>query len=502
MDGAMKFVKGDAIAGLVITMVNILAGIVVGVMYHGMTAGDAANRFAVLSIGDAMVSQIPSLFICVAAGVLITRVSDEHEKKPKSLGQEIIGQLTVNARAMYLAASLVVAFAAVPGFPALQFVALAGGLAFAAYMLSKSRRRAEAEVISKPITALQREGAKGEAPSILQETPTVAKPLGVRMSKSLAVLLEADRLDEAMESERQRLQALLGLPFPGVAMWVERDLKDMHFDVLLNDVPTRSVSVPGRLLWLSDAASPLAAQAQRHGPLLGQAESLWLTPEAVPPEQRASCLDLEEVMARQVMGVLRQHAHLFMGVQEVQWVIDRAQHDYPGLVAEVQKILPLQRIAEVLRRLLEEQVPIRNLRSIFESLIAWGPKEKDMLLLTEYVRGDLGRYLAFEASAGQGHVAAILLDPQVEQAIRQCIKPTPAGNYLAMPPEHAMAITERVLAYSGEQAQPGIALVTSMDIRRYVKKMIEARLDWLRVYSYQELGSLVELRPLGRVSMQ
>jgi len=501
MDGAMKFVKGDAIAGLVITLVNIIAGIVVGVLYHGMSAGDASNRFAVLSIGDAMVSQIPSLFICVAAGVLITRVADEQEKKPRSLGQEIVGQLTTNVRAMYLAAALVVGFSGVPGFPALQFILLSAGLALGAFVLSKSRRRADAEVISKPISALQREGAKGEAPSILQQSPAVAKPLGVRMSKSLAVLLEADRLDEAIERERQRLQAQLGLPFPGVAMWVEREMQDMRFDILLNDVPSISVPVPGRMLWLEDAQSPLAAMAQRHGPVLGQAESLWIAPESLTEEQRALCVNLETVMARQVIGALRQNAHLFMGVQEVQWVIDRATQDYPGLVAEVQKILPLQRIAEVLRRLLEEQVPIRNLRSIFESLIVWGPKEKDMLLLTEYVRGELGRYLAFEASAGQDHVSAILLDPGVEQSIRQCIKPTPAGNFLAMPPEHAHAITEKVMAYAGNQAQPGMALVTSMDIRRYVRKMIESRLGWLHVYSYQELGSLVELRPLGRVSL-
>ena len=496
----MKFVKGDAIAGLVITLVNILAGIVVGILYHGMTSGEAANRFAILSIGDAMVSQIPSLFICVAAGVLITRVADEHEKKPRSLGQEIFHQLTHSARAMYLAAALVVAFALVPGFPPLQFIALASGLGFSAYVLSKQRRKAEVAAISKPISALQREGGKGEPPSILQSPPPFAKPLAIRMSRALAVLLEADRLDEAVEAERQRLQALLGLPFPGVAMWVSRDLGDLRFDVLLNDVPVREVSVPGRLLWLTDPSSPLAAQAQRHGPLMEQRESLWLPPAAVPLQQRAVCLDLEQVLARQVITILRQNAHLFMGVQEVQWVIDKAILDYPGLVAEVQKILPLQRIAEVLRRLLEEQVPIRNLRTIFESLILWGPKEKDMLLLTEYVRGDLGRYLAFEASAGQSHVAAILLDPDVEQSIRQCIKPTPAGNFLAMPPEHMAVITEKVAAIAGDTPSRGVALVTSMDIRRYVKRMVESRLDWLGVYSYQELGSLVELRPLGRVS--
>lgn len=503
MDGAMKFVKGDAIAGLIITLVNILAGIVVGIMYHGMTAGEAANRFAVLSIGDAMVSQIPSLFICVAAGVLITRVADDHQKKPRSLGQEIFAQLTANVRAMYLAAGLVVSFALVPGFPALQFLALGAGLAAAGRYLSRQRAVADGRSLSAPMAALQREGAKGDAPTIMEEAPHFSRPLAVRMSPQLAALLLPHQLDTAMERERLQLQSMLGVPFPGVCMWVAQELDGLRFEVLINDVPVTAAELPGRLMWLPPGVSdgPLAATAARHGAMLDQPESLWLPAEQIPEAERAKCLDIEQVMARQVVTLLRRHAHLFMGVQEIQWIVDKATTDYPGLVAEVQKILPVQRIAEVMRRLLEEQVPIRNVRSIFESLITWGPKEKDMLLLTEYVRGDLGRYLAFEASAGQNYISAILLDPGVEQAIRQCIKPTPAGNYLAMAPESAAAITEKVMQICGAQPQRGVAVITSMDIRRYVKKMIESRLDGLRVYSYQELGNQVELRPLGRVAM-
>ncbi len=499
MDGAMKFVKGDAIAGLIITMVNLLAGVVVGVLYHGMTAGEAANRFAILSIGDAMVSSIPSLFICVAAGVLITRVADDTQKKPRSLGQEILAQLTANTRAMNLAAGLVLAFALIPGFPAIPFIALSIGLALAARSLER-RRAAGAGLSGAPIAALQREGAKGDVPGIMSRPPAFARPLAVVLSPEMTGVLDATRLDQALNRQRQALQARLGLPFPGVAMWTREELPGCCFEVLLNDVPLRRVAVPPGRLWLSDAASPLAAAAARGGALLQQAESLWVAPEAVPAEQAGSCVALEEAMARQVMALLSQHAHAFMGIQEVQWIIDTATSDYPGLVAEVQKVLPLQRIAEVLRRLLEEQVPIRNLRSIFESLIAWGPKEKDLLQLTEYVRGDLGRYLAFEAGEGQPFVQAILLDPAVEQAIRQCIKPTPAGNYLAMPPESAALIAEKVRRLCEGLTGERVVLVASMDIRRYVKKMIEPRLEGLRVYSYQELGGLIELRPVGRVS--
>ncbi len=504
MDGAMKFVKGDAIAGLIITLVNILAGIVVGIMYHSMTAGEAANRFAVLSIGDAMVSQIPALFICMAAGILTTRVADEHRKKPTSLGEDMTEQLTRNTRSMYLAGALTLGFAAIPGFPAVPFCLLAAGLVGGGQWLARSRKSAtpgSAKTHSKPIASLLREGGKGEGTAIQHRAPEFAKPLSIRLSDPLARLINAERLDQALNKEREGLQTRLGLPFPGAAMWVWDGLEDLRFDILINDVPVAQPQLPGDMLLLLDPQSPLAAQAQRHGPLLGMEESLWVPQAAIPPAQRTgACLEVEQVIAREVVEMLQRHAHLFMGVQEVQWIIERATPEYPGLVAEVQKVMPLQRMAEVLRRLLEEQVPIRNIRSIFESLITWAPKEKDLLLLTEYVRSDLGRYLAHEAGGGQRHISAILLAPEIEQAIRGCIKPTPAGNYLAMSPDDARDITDRIAAVARSSPATGVALVTSMDIRRYVKKMIEGRIDWLRVYSFQELGSLIELRPIGRVA--
>jgi type III secretion protein V len=504
MDGAMKFVKGDSIAGLLITAINIVAGIIVGCMYHGMTAGEAANRFAVLSIGDAMVSSIPSLLICTASGVLTTRVSDDSEKKPKSLGQDIVGQMTRNERAMYLAAGLVAMFGMIPGFPLLAFLTLATVLVLGGYSMAKKRKREEAVALSKPINAMQREGAKGEPPSIRVDAPNISKPLAIRMSRELATTLLAEDLDGALERERSRLQELLGLPFPGISMWVSEELHDLRFEVLLNDVPAACVQLPGRLLWIPDpATSPLASRAERHGPVCDQQESLWIQPKGLTDAERATCLNIEQVLAKQTMSVLRRNAHLFMGVQEVQWVVDRASPEYPGLVEETKKILPMQRIAEVLRRLLEEQVPIRNVRTIFESLVVWGAKEKDMQVLTEYVRGDLGRFLAHEARQGQDGVLALMFDMNTEQAIRQCIKPTPAGNFLAMPPEQAALLVDRVIATLGDQAPPpGLAMITSLDIRRYVKKLIEPRLPWLRVYSYQELSGLVELKPVARISLE
>ncbi|PMS22564.1 EscV/YscV/HrcV family type III secretion system export apparatus protein [Trinickia dabaoshanensis] len=468
MDGAMKFVKGDAIAGLMITMINIVAGIAVGVAYHGMTAGDAANRFSVLSIGDAMVSQIPSLLICVAAGVMITRVDEGGDHGESSLGEDIKRQFTSSSRALYFAALLLLGFAAVPGFPAPLFLLLAGTLGFVGYRLQK-QQKGSAKGGGKPVGALQRAGAKGDAPSILPRPPQFTCPLGVRLAADVSARLAADALDRAFDTQRNALQAEVGLPFPGIMMWTDSTLPEHCYEVLIFDVPQ------GRASLAETGATAAGAKAGE------------TTPEAV--------------IARHTIDLLRRNAHLFLGIQEAQWILDQLGEDYPGLVAEVQKALPLQKMADVLRRLLEEEVPIRNIRSITESLIVWGPKEKDMLMLTEYIRMELGRLIAYRATGGPRDLPVVLVDVQVEQHIRQSIKQTPTGNFLALPPDEIAALVGRIEHIVGDTPRKPLALIASMDIRRYLKRMIEARLPWLPVYSYQELGAHIDLQPVDRLTM-
>ncbi|WP_446902568.1 type III secretion system export apparatus subunit SctV [Burkholderia sp. YIM B11467] len=519
MDGAMKFVKGDAVAGLIITVVNIVAGLAVGVAYHGMSAGEAANRFSILSIGDAMVSQIPSLLLSVAAGVMITRVSDEREGKSLSLGAEIGRQLGASARALAFASLLLLAFAAVPGFPWPLFLLLSGALGFAAYRLGQ-RKPSRGASADEPLGSMQRAGAKTGSPAILPQAPAFAAPLGVRISADLVVRINQPALDRAFEAERALLQEELGLPFPGITIWVSDRVPPSSCEFLMHDVPQLSLALPPGKVVLPDlgaaaasapepgdartvdneAANAMIAQCDVGMPIVANGpQTYWIDEKSVPAKTRV--WRAEQLIAHASVALLRQHAALFVGVQEVQYIFDQMGGDYPGLVAEVQKVLPPQRIADVLRRLLEEQVSIRNARNIMESLIAWGPKEKDMLMLTEYVRGDLSRFLAHRAANGARQLPAVLFDMPVEQHIRQAIKQTPTGNYLALPPEEAKFLVDSIQSFVGPVPRAGIALVTSMDIRRYVRRMIESQLGWLPVYSYQELGSHVDLQPLGRVML-
>jgi type III secretion protein V len=509
MDGAMKFVKGDAIAGLIITMINIVGGIAVGVAYHGMSASEAANRFSVLSVGDAMVSQIPSLLLSVAAGVMITRVSDERRSKQSSLGDDIGQQLGSSTRALYFASALLLAFAAVPGFPVVLFILLSATLAFSAYRLSQRSPVPHGQE-GESLRAMQRSGAKSEVPAILQQAPQFTCPVGIRLAPDLAARLAMVALDRAFETERSQLQEDLGLPFSGITMWIHAKLEPGTCEILVHDVPQLRIAFPQGKVMLPLA--PLVAVApdeprdtliQRSvaGPPVdaSERETFWIDERDVTA--KTAVWRTEQTIAYASIGQMRRHASLFLGIQEVQWILDQLGTEYPGLVAEVQKALPLQRIADVLRRLLEEEISIRNVHTIMESLISWGPKEKDALMLTEYVRGDLARFLAHRATNGSGTLAAVTLDLAVEQHIRQAIKQTPTGNYLALPPEDIELINNKILVFVGSSPRAGIALITSMDIRRYVGRMIQSRIRWLPVYSYQELANHVQLQPLGRVDI-
>jgi len=501
MDGAMKFVKGDAIAGLVITAVNILGGMAIGAMYLGMTAGEAAARFTVLSIGDAMVSQIPSLLICMAAGVLVTRVADERRAGRKtSVGHEIGEQLTSNPQPLILTAVVLTGFMLIPGFPTLPFLVLASVLAGVGVVRAR-KSRSMPHASSPPMPALMRDGGKTAPPKIQLKGRDFTSPLVIRLSHDTLRGLDVAELDTAFAAERDKLQETLGLPFPGIDIVIGAELEPFSYQILIHDVPTEGGSLQPNALLLIEGTDKVKALCEQHAAACGQEQTLWIPVERRREVEGADVLSHEQALARHGIVSMQRHAHLFMGIQEVQWILEKAQKDYPNLVGEAMKALPLMKIAEVLRRLLEEQIPVRNIRAILESLVAWGAKEKDPLMLTEYARSELGRWLAHKAAGGNSLLDVVLLDGAVEQAVRQSIKQTPAGNFLALAPEVIEQICDAVFRLSGQTPQDARAVVTSMDIRRYVRKMIERKAPWLQVYSFQELSGHVELRSLGRAEI-
>ncbi len=498
MDGAMKFVKGDAIAGLIITLINLLGGIVVGVMYHSMTAGEAANVFAVLSIGDAMVSSIPSLFISLAAGVLITRVDLGGQRSGQTLGQQVIAQLSASRTALWCASGMVCSLALIPGFPWWQFALLAAALAFLAHKAPKGRHAASSEAATSYLSATAGTPSGGST-AFAQQPPASATGLGVRLSASLARQLDASALDERLTSLAPRLQQALGMPFPSLAVWCDEQWAEHGFELLMLDVPTIRLLVPLDGAW-TQAPEGREQCLQADEPAALGWPVFW-HPKG-PSSSPLQLSPVEALIQEATYTLVLRHAGKFVGLQEVLRLFESVGKDYAGLVDEAKKLIPMQRMAEVLRRLLEEGVPIRNVRSILEALINWGPREKDVVLLTEYVRQGLGPWLAHHASAGTGVLPAVMLDVAVEQIFRQNLKPTPAGSYVALSNDIRDWFESKVAEAVAQQEGRELTLVVSMDIRKPVRKLVESKWPALKVYSYQELEGHATLASQGLIAME
>jgi type III secretion protein V len=458
MDGAMKFVKNDAIATILIALINIVAGISVGVGIKGMEFAEAINRYTILTVGDGMVAQIPSLFVSIAAGVLITRVAGRGQGN--DLGTQIAEQLTAQPAALLATGSLLIAFAWMPGFPKLVFIGLGLLVGGAGWLLSRERKRG-VSIEDAQLVSAQRDGTHVRHPLIDHGDSLIAHPLLLRLPPALRDRIDPAQMDAALAARRQALQRELGVPFPGLRLRFDEQMPAGH--------------------WAIDVQELVADN------------------RALPPEADA---DLPGWLATQVATVIRHRADAFIGMQEVQTLIGRVEAQLPDLVSELHRTVPLQRIADVLRRLVQEGVSLRYLREIFESLITWGAKEKDVVMLTEYVRVDLGRLLSYRHLDGQGRLHAWVLDADTEQAFRECVQQGVGGSFLALPPEVASQVMANAqAAIKGEGNEP-LVLLASMDVRRYVKKFFSTQFPDLVVLSFQELPPESEVLARARVGMQ
>ncbi len=460
MDGAMKFVKGDAIAGLVISLVNIVAGIAIGAAMKGMTLADAASRYTILTVGDGLVSQIPSLFVSIAAGILITRVSNDNESS--NLGHEITQQLGSQPKVLLLAAVMAGLFMLVPGFPKLQF-AVVGGVLLGLWFLVTSGRKKVLESDGRIVNALAREGSFTPQPLLSLGDPGLAYPVQIRLSRSLQGLVDARAFDAELSAARLRLRQELGMPFPGLRLVYDDEPDNDGYIIDVFDVPVH--------------------------------RGVLTLPQDAPAGQSAT-----QALVRQAEASMRLQAAQLFGFSDMQALLRNCETMFPEVVEEALKVAPLQKLTELCKRLLEEGVSLRNLRGILEAVANWAPKEKDPLLLTEYVRTELSRQISFQNTQGTGQLAAILLDPQVENTVRQGIQHTSVGSFVSLAPEHVSAIVRRVaMLQQGYGGSPPAVLLVSMDIRRYVRKVIETAFPLMMVMSFQEVAPGVTIQPLGRV---
>ena len=480
MDGAMKFVKGDAVASIIVALVNILAGLGVGVLMKDMSVGDALHRYAILTVGDGMVSQIPSLLVSIAAGVVITRVDTGGDDT--QLADQIARQVMAHPRALVIAGLALASFLLVPGFPAWAFALLSGGIVATGLVA----RRAH-EWQRTPAWISHRDA---EAPH------AVAAPLVVRLAPDLRAGLDRHALDQRLVVAKDTVEGELGAVFPRLRVEHASEVASFGYEILVEDVPvSRGALRPGWRLVDPAEAAVLPTGAEIAEPFGPYARVAWV--RGAPAGVAAwTC---EEVVGHHAEQVVRRHVPQLIGLQEVQRLLRTVQADAPELAAEVSRAVPAQRIAEVLRRLLQEGIPVRNLHAIFESLALRGPAESDAIALTELVRIDLGRSITSRHAGLARRIEAILFESSLLDRVLAAIERSARGNVLLLSPAVTQDVREQVRRIAGSTAGAVVAIVSS-DARRYVKTLIEPIAPELPVLSYQELDADVTLHPVGWIT--
>jgi type III secretion protein V len=513
MDGAMKFVKGDAIAGIIITMINIVGGLCIGTLQRGMAVGEALETYAILTIGDGLVSQIPALLICIAAGVVVTRVSADEGNKDHLAG-EISAQMLSYPRALLIGGGLLFLFALIPGFPKPQLLALSAGAIFLGYSLKRASQKKttqgdddDARLNRAMAAATEKDfAASSSSAQSSEEAFSIAVPLMIDLDEGLRQILKPGKLNEEIIKVRRALYYDLGVPFPGIHLRFRPEMEENSYSILLQEIPmSKGWLMPGKVLTReTDERLEMMGFAFEQGKnFLPYQKSLWSPEEHSARLEKAglSYFTLPQVLSFHVSFLLKKHAAEFLGLQETRYLLSNMETRYSELVKEVQRIMPLQKIAEVLQRLVQEQISIRNLRTVLEALIEWGQKEKDTVLLTEYIRTNLRRQISYQHSGGLNVLSAFLLDPAVEELIRGAVRQTNAGSFLALTPENTQRLNARFKETIGElsPAPPRPVLLTSMDIRRYVRTMVELDYYDLPVLSYQDLTQEITVQPIARI---
>lgn len=490
MDGASKFVRGDAIAGLLMTGINIVVGFVVGVAQMDMSAGEAASTFTVLTVGDGLASQIPALLISTAAGVVVTRAA-----AGAAIGPVLLQQLGSNKGALFATSGIIGTIGLLPGMPVLPFFGLAGALAFAANRIS-----ADASVeVSEDGTPVQ-PGAEVEPRTDRDEIKDMLPldRLELEVGFDLVPLVDASQggdLVERIGAIRRNLATELGLIVPSIHIRDNLHLASTHYRLLLAGNPVGDGDVrPGKFLAMDPTGSLPGMPGERVTEPAFGLPAIWVNTNH---RERAEAfgytvVDPATVAATHLTEMLRSVAGELLGRTEVQELLDLVAQDDARLVDElVPNLMPLGEVIKVLRNLLTEGVSIRDMRSILEALADHSRDVKDSATLTELVRRRLSRALTARFKGEDGSVAAVVLDPGAEQAFREGLEANAAQRML-------QSLNSAAQAFGSVSTPP--LLICAGDIRRAALDFFGRRVPGLSVASYEEIDAKTNVRTLAVVT--
>ncbi|PTY08932.1 flagellar biosynthesis protein FlhA [Opitutaceae bacterium EW11] len=517
MDGASKFVRGDAIAGILITLVNVIGGFAIGVFQMDLSLAESLQKFTLLSIGDGLVAQVPALIISVAAGILVTRASEG-----TNLGNQIGGQLVRYPRALGIAAAMLGVFGLMPGMPVVPFFLLGGLAGYIAWTLKKQQpgdAAMVADAAGKPGAAKGKGAAAGakEAPGQgpgkgpedlrkLIEMDVFAIEIGYGLLPLADVTKGGDLLSR-VTGVRKTLAREKGILVPPVSVRDNLELEQNDYRFLLRGKTiARGTVMPGRWMAMNVSGSNVRLRGVPTREPVFNLEATWIAEDEKKTAELNgyTVVDPSSVMITHLSETLKSVAHLLLGRQDVQVLIDHVKETHPALVAELlPDLVNLGIIQRVLQNLLRENISILNLPLVLECIGDFAGMTKNPDDLSELVRRRLGLYFVPEYECRPGVVKAVTLDPRLEQLIATKVHRTPSDIGLALDPATGHHLLNELNQRTTELVQQGMpaALVVSTEIRLPVKRFFEPSLPRLVVLSFQELPTSTEIENAGFVPM-
>ncbi len=502
MDGANKFVRGDAIAGIVITLINIAAGFAIGVFQNGMSFADAAQNYTLLTIGDGLVSQVPALIISTGAGIIVSRAGAD-----TNLGKEIGAQLLLNPRALGVAALILFVFGMIPGLPTIPFFMLGIVAALVAYLVFQTEKDRQQE--EQQVQTLPEEETEVQTQDVFRPLPPL-DILGLEIGYGLIPLVDVQQDGELLDrikSIRQQIAQEIGIVVPSIHIQDNMQLKPGEYRILLkgNEVTRGDLMMNHYLAMNPGGAEGTVKGIPTTEPTYG-IDALWIKDqhreEAIA--KGYTVVDLATVMTTHLSDVIRRHAYELIGRQEVQSLLDTLKETHPKVVEElVPNQMSLGGVVKVMQNLLAEQVPVRDFLTVVEAMADWAPTIKQLDLLTEYVRQALFRTITKQYQNEEGDVMVISLAQPLERKVAESIERTEQGEFLAIEPTTAQQIMQ-TLAVQLEKFAPlnlQPVVLCSSQIRLHFKKLVDRFIPNLTVLSYDEIMANVKIQSIGVVEL-
>ena len=500
MDGASKFVSGDAIAGIVITLVNIAGGIIIGGLMQGMGISDALSTYTILTVGDGLVSQIPSLINATSAALLITKASTK-----TSLGSELASQLLTIPRALAFAAGILGFFSLVPGLPKTPFIMMSAFFGLMFYVTRKSSTSGVVEKDGKEQEAKKLKELKEPEKEI--EALLQVDRMGVEVGYKLVPLVDPKKTGGVLSrinALRKQLARDMGAIIPPIRLRDNLQLASNEYHIKIKGQTVAKGEIqPDSYLALGGEEQEPIEGIKTVDPAYGL-PGVWISESKKDSAESAgyTVIDPTSVLITHLTEVVKSHAHEIITREDIQKIIENLKKDSPTLVNELTpSILALGVVHEVIRNLLRERISIRDFSTILETLIDHAPGTKDPDVLTEYVRQRLCRTLCGQYQNEASKISTISFEPRLEQEIANSIHTTGNKAVLALEPNYAQKIIDAIAATMKKtySSSSDTVLLTSSTVRNHIRKLIESAIPYLPVLSYKEIAPGIQIESLGVV---